>query len=146
MRDSLSNVQIKTGYGPYYYQGSGVWVTQSIDLQGYESLYFVIGIGALLDADATFVTLMQESDDDTTYTDVADADMVSQTPGTAPETAASFQFDDDGEVRSIGYLGIKRYVKLYITPVRVCSGRPIGGHRKSPVVVGPWIGSVGAHG
>lgn len=116
MRDSLSNVQIKQGYGAYYYQGNGVWVTPGIDLQGYESLYFTISLGGMLDADATFVVLMQESDDDTTYADVADADMVSQTPGTAPETAASFQFDDDGKVKSIGYIGIKRYAKLYITP------------------------------
>ena len=45
---------------------------------------------------------------------VADADLISQ--GTAaPEIDAAFQFDDDDEVRLIGYLGIKRYVRLTIT-------------------------------
>ena len=115
MRDSISNVQVKTGYGAYYYQGNTAWQTASIDVQGFDSLKFLIAIGAILDADAVFTVLMQESDDATTFTDVADADMVSQTPGTAPETAAGFQFDDDGEVRKIGYIGSKRYAKLYVT-------------------------------
>src|SRR5207247_7120493 len=35
-------------------------------------------------------------------------------------------------------------VKLYWMPSMVCSGRP--NQRKSPVVVGPCTGSVGAHG
>src|SRR6202040_3791823 len=35
-------------------------------------------------------------------------------------------------------------VKLNWTPIMVCSGRP--NQRKSPVVVGPCTGSVGAHG
>ena len=32
------------------------------------------------------------------------------------EAGASFQFDDDNEVRKIGYIGPKRYVRLTITP------------------------------
>ena len=115
MRDGLSRIQVKQGYGAYYYQGNTAWQTAAIEVTGYDSLTFILSIGAVLDADATFTTLMQESDDNTTYTDVADADMVSQTAGTAPETAASFQFDDDGEVRSIGYIGSKKYAKLYVT-------------------------------
>lgn len=116
MRDGVTSKQFKTGYGAYYYQGGGVWVTAPIETTGYDALTFLIQTGALIDSDATFVTLMQESDDNVTYTDVADADMVSQTAGTAPEAAASFQFDDDGEVRMIGYIGNKKYAKLYVTP------------------------------
>ena len=29
---------------------------------------------------------------------------------------AGFQFDDDNELRKIGYVGIKRYVRATITP------------------------------
>jgi hypothetical protein len=47
---------------------------------------------------------------------VADADMVSQANGTAPETAAAFTFADDGETRAIGYIGSKRYIRLTLTP------------------------------
>lgn len=41
---------------------------------------------------------------------VADADMI----GT--EALAGFQFDDDNEVRKLGYVGAKRYTRLTITP------------------------------
>jgi hypothetical protein len=117
MRDSLTRVQIKRAHSPYYYSTNTAWMSEIIDLQGYDSMYFAIATGDIADADATFTVLMQESDSSTfaTANDVADADMVSQTDGTAPETAASFQFDDDNEVRSIGYIGSKRYVRLYIT-------------------------------
>jgi hypothetical protein len=117
MRDSLTRVQIKRAHSPYYYSANTAWMSEIIDVQGYDSLYFAIAVGDVADSDATFTTLMQESDSSTfaTANDVADADMVSQTDGTAPETAASFQFDDDNEVRSIGYIGSKRYVRLYIT-------------------------------
>jgi hypothetical protein len=117
-RDGLSSVQIKKAHSPYYYDGNTAWMTAIIDTQGFDWLYFAIAAGTLVDSNATFAVLMQESDDSgfATPNDVADADMVSQTRGTAPETAASFQFDDDDEVRSIGYIGSKRYVRLYITP------------------------------
>jgi hypothetical protein len=117
MRDGLTSKQIKRAHSPYYYSANTAWQSEIIDVQGYDALTFVIATGDIADADATFTTLMQESDSSTfaTANDVADADMVSQTRGTAPETAASFQFDDDNEVRAIGYIGSKRYVRLYIT-------------------------------
>lgn len=117
MRDSLSRVQIKRGHSPYYYSGNNTWISQIIDLQGYDAMYFALATGDLADADATFAVLMQESDnsDFSSASDVADADMVSQTRGTAPETAAAFVFSDDDKVRSIGYIGTKRYVRLYVT-------------------------------
>src|SRR3546814_11093273 len=52
---------------------------------------------------------------------VADDMLLSQLAGTAPEMAASFQFDDDNEVRKIGYVGDKRYVRLTITPANNAS-------------------------
>jgi len=110
-------VQIKRAHSPYYYSADNVWISEIIDLQGYDSCYFAMATGDLADANATFAALLQESDNSnfSSANDVADADMVSQTRGTAPETAASFQFDDDNEVRSIGYIGNKRYVRLYVT-------------------------------
>lgn len=117
MRDTVSNVQIKRAHSPYYYSADTVFQCQEIDLQGYDSCYFAIATGDLADANATFAVLLQESDTaGSGFTDVADGDMVSQTYGTAPETAAAFQFDDDNEVRKIGYIGSKRYLRLYITP------------------------------
>ncbi len=52
---------------------------------------------------------------------VADADMISQATGAAPEAAASFQFDSDDQVRKLGYIGNKRYTRLTITPANNAS-------------------------
>lgn len=117
MRDLLSRLTVKRAHSPYYYSGDNVWISEIIDMQGYDALCFAIQTGALVDSNATFTTLMQESDnaDFSSASNVDDTDMVSMTDGTVAETAASFQFDDDDDVKSIGYIGSKRYVRLYIT-------------------------------
>lgn len=78
----------------------------------------VIMTGALTDADAVYSVLLEEGDDSSLSdnTAVADADMLTMTAGTAPETAAAFDYTNDGVVRRIGYVGIKRYIRLTITP------------------------------
>jgi len=81
-----------------------------VDLVGFDALKYSIAIGTLADADATFTVLVEDSDDNVTYTAVADNFLL----GT--EAAASFTFADDNKVRSIGYNGSKRYNRLTITP------------------------------
>lgn len=118
MRDSISNWQVKRALSPVSVADNTAQVSQIIDRQGYDSLAFLIATGSLADADATFTVLMEEGDVSnlSDAAAVADADMVSQTNGTAPETAASFTFAADDQVRKIGYLGNKRYLRLTITP------------------------------
>jgi hypothetical protein len=119
MRDMANNVLIKWVLSPASVSDTTAQVGQIIDRLGYDSLTYAIAIGSIADADATFTVLLEESDasDMTGAAAVADADMVSQTSDTAPETAAAFQFDDDNEVRKLGYIGSKRYTRLTITPV-----------------------------
>jgi hypothetical protein len=56
------------------------------------------------------------------------------------EAEAGFQFDDDDEVRKIGYRGDKRYVRLTITPSGNTGDAPLaalailGGPKLAPVV------------
>lgn len=118
MRDLANHIQVKRAISPTRVTDDTAQVSQIIDRQGYESLTFVLGIGTLADANATFAVLVEEGDDSglSDAAAVADADLISQTVGTAPETAAGFQFDDDDEVRKIGYVGNKRYVRLTVTP------------------------------
>lgn len=118
MRDSANNVQIKRVLSPVSVSDNTAQVGQIIDRQGYDSLTYVISTGSIADADATFTVLLEESDnsDLSSGNAVDDTDMVSQASGTAPETAAAFQFDDDNEVRKLGYIGSKRYTRLTITP------------------------------
>jgi hypothetical protein len=118
MRDMTNNIQVKRVLSPVSVADNTAQVGQIIDRLGYESLTYLLALGSIADADATFAVLLEESDasDMTGAAAVADADMISQTSGTAPEAAAGFQFDDDNEVRKLGYIGNKRYTRLTITP------------------------------
>lgn len=118
MRDGLSRKQIKTLFAP----GAAVtdntaFVSSIIDVLGFDEATLIFVTGTNADADTTSVVLLEEGDASnlSDAAAVADGDMVSQTPGTAPETAAAFGFADDGEVRSLGYIGGKRYVRLTVT-------------------------------
>lgn len=124
MKDMLSNVLVKRVISPVSVGDNTAQVGQIIDRQDYDSLTYLIALGAIADADATFAVLLEEGDESdlSDGSAVADADMISQTTGTAPETAAAFQYDDDNEVRKLGYRGNKRYTRLTITPTGNASG------------------------
>lgn len=124
MKDLINNLLVKRVLSPVSVADNTAQVGEVIDRQGFDAVTFLIAIGSIGDADATFTVLLEESNtSNADFTAVADADMLSQTSGTAPETAAGFQFDDDNEVRKLGYLGTKRYLKLTITPANN-SGTP----------------------
>lgn len=119
MRDNISNMQVKRAISPVSGAADNTaQVSQIIDRQGFNSLAFLIALGSIADADAVFTTLVEHGDASnlSDAAAVSDSELVSQTDGTAPEAAAGFQFDDDNEVRKIGYIGPKRYVRLTITP------------------------------
>lgn len=88
------------------------WTSQIIDMQGFEACEFVINIGSLADADATFTVLVQDGDNSalSDAADVVDAELI----GT--ESDAGFTFAADNTIEKIGYRGSKRYVRLTITP------------------------------
>lgn len=118
MRDHANHIQLKRVISPVSEAGNNALVGQIIDRQDAESLTYLILIGSLGDAGAEFAVLLEHGDDAALgdASAVADADMISQTYGTAPEAAASFIQSDDDEVRKLGYIGDKRYSRLTITP------------------------------
>lgn len=130
MRDGLSTKRIRPLIAP----GAAVTdntaiVSSIIDTQGYDSVTLAFVTGTNADADAT-VTVLLEEGDVSNLSDaaaVADADMVTMTPGTAPEAAASFTFADDAETRAIGYIGSKRYIRLTLTPSANTGNQYVGG-------------------
>lgn len=82
-----------------------------IDHRSLKSSTYVIHAGALADADATFAALLEESDQSGSgFTAVADENLLGS------EALASFQFDGDNTVKTLGYIGWKRYTRLTITP------------------------------
>lgn len=113
MKDLMNNIDVKRVISPVSVADTTAQVGQIIDRRGYDSLTYVIALGSIGDADATFTVLLEESDDSgmSGSNAVADADLL----GT--EALAGFQFDDDNECRKLGYVGAKRYTRLTITPV-----------------------------
>lgn len=113
MRDLMNNIHIARAISPVATAASdAAVVSEIIDMQGYDSLTFVIATGALPDADATFAVLVQDGDNSA----LSDAAAVADEQLVGTEALAGFTFADDNEVRKIGYLGSKRYVRLTITP------------------------------
>lgn len=93
-------------------------VSAIIDRLGFTGLEFVIALGAIADADATFTVLVEHGDED----DLGDAAAAPDRDLLGTELLAGFQFDSDNGVRKIGYIGNKRYVRLTITPANNASG------------------------
>jgi len=112
MRDLHNNIHVKRAISPVSVADNTAQVSQIIDRQGYESLEFVIAMGSLADADATFTVLVEHGD----AANLSDAAAVPDAGLLGTEALASFIFSDDDKVRKIGYVADKRYVRLTITP------------------------------
>lgn len=120
LRDLLHHVSPARGISPVSGAGDDVAsVSQIIDTAGYAGVLWLIPLGSLADADATF-TVLVEHGNDSGLSDAAaapDTNMISSTAGTAPEAAASFIFSSDNTVEVLDYIvSTFRYVRLTITP------------------------------
>jgi len=102
-----------------------------VDTQGYDSLAFVVNVGESADTlsgSVYFDLLVQESDDDSTYTDVAEADLDGGLVGGA---AGAFALVDaaaeDDAAYTVGYIGGSRYARCRIEVTGTHNnGTPIG--------------------
>lgn len=96
----------------------------SADLLGYDSCLVIINRGAAGGTTPSFTFEVQDSDDNSAFTAVADADL----DGTEPVVTAA------GIPVEIGYRGAKRYVRVAITavsgtsPTLLCSANILRGH------------------
>lgn len=87
-------------------------VGQIIDHANFDELEYLIAIGTLADADATFTVLLEEGD----ASNLSDAAAVADADLLGTEAGAAFTFAHDDQVRKLGYKGAKRYTRLTITP------------------------------
>lgn len=133
MKDLFNHLEHRRVISPQVATDNTALVGQVIDHADYNSALYLIHTGTLADSDATFTVLLEESDDNfSTSNAVADVHLL----GT--EAGASFQYDDDDEVRKLGYVGTKRYTRLTITPSSNSGNAPIsasvvlGNARKGP--------------
>lgn len=116
-RDLHNNIAPKRAISPVSVSDNTAAVSQIIDLNGYESLEFVILAGSLADADATFTVLVEDG----AASNLSDAAAVDDKFLLGTEASASFVFSSDDKVFKIGYIGPKRYVRLTITPANNAS-------------------------
>ena len=118
MFDSLHTTKYENAIAPVVVADNAAQVSAWIDRSGFQSLTFAIQTGAIATGGATFAVTVKEADA-ADYSDaaaVADADMISMSAGVAPETAASFTGANADSTFKVGYIGLKRYVQLTITP------------------------------
>ena len=114
MRDLYSEIEVRRALSPVAIAlaNNDVQTSEIIDMRGWKSMLFVILTGGLVDADATYVVLVEDGDDAglSDNAEVIDLELL----GT--EALINFDFADDDDVRKIGYRGEKRYVRFTITP------------------------------
>ena len=145
MRDLSNNINpavsiinaVKTAAG----NGTGV------DLQGYESATILVDVGAegdTLSSSVYFEISLEHSDDDSTYTDCAQADIIDGTISSGGiwlklDGSTGGDPDSSGGIFRVGYVGGKRYVRVVLAKTGTHSnGTPIGamvvrGHARNSV-------------
>ena len=106
-----------------------------VDLQGYESATVLVDVGAegdTLSSSVYFEISLEESDDDSTYTDVAQASIVDGTISSGGiflklDGTAGGNPDSAGGIFRVGYVGNSRYIRVVIAKTGTHSNvTPIG--------------------
>lgn len=117
-RDLMNNIHPVVAIAPVVVTDGTAQVSAAIDVRQYRSVTFVIALGTLADADATWAVTVKEGANSTqgNHTAVADKDLI----GT--EALAGFTFSDDGETRKIGYKGDQDFVSIEIDDVTANTG------------------------
>lgn len=112
MSDIYNDTVLKRAISPVSVGDNTAQVSQIIDTKGFGGCLWGFLAGSLADADATFTVLVEEGD----ASNLSDATAVADDNMVGTEAGASFQFDDDNEVRKLLVRPTKRYVRLTITP------------------------------
>ena len=106
-----------------------------VDLQGYESATVLVDVGAegdTLSSSVHFEISLEESDDNSTFTDVAQSGIVDGTISSGGiflklDGTAGGNPDTAGGIFRVGYVGGKRYIRVVIAKTGTHSnGTPIG--------------------
>jgi hypothetical protein len=113
----MNLIDVKRSISPVSVADNTAQVGQIIDRQGFDSVTYLIALGSIADADATFAVTIDEGD----AANLSDASAVAAADLIGTTTLAGFQFDSDNACRKLGYKGNKRYTRLTITPTNNAS-------------------------
>ena len=98
-RDMNSNLDVNESIRPQV--ATGAVNGETVDLRGADSAVIGVSIGAISGTSGDAAVTLEESDDGTSFSDVADADILGSEP-TALAANTAYQF---------GYIGESRYVR-----------------------------------
>ncbi|WP_157519039.1 hypothetical protein [Herbidospora mongoliensis] len=109
MRDLRNNIAAVVSLPPANRSDPSLPINGTgVDLSGYNGALVLINVGTIGGSASPSQTFeVQDSDDNATFTAVADAFL----DGAEPVVAAA----NDEQLHVIGYLGIKRYIRVAIT-------------------------------
>lgn len=121
LHDIMDRLDFKRAISPLVAVDNTAFVSQIIDTRDYSACMFAIATGTLADADATFTVLLEEGD----QANLSDNAVPNANYVNGSVANANFIFSDDDKVRKIGYTGIKRYIRLTITPANNTGNAPV---------------------
>lgn len=116
MRDQSKNLLAAISIDPQTISTNTTTNGDGVDLRGYDAAMALFESNDTI-ADGDFALKLQESDDDSTYTDVAAADQIG--------ALSDFSSSNEG-VQQVGYIGNKRYIRGVIVSTSVSSGGIMG--------------------
>jgi hypothetical protein len=114
MRDIYNGLSVAQSLAPAARTASANGT--GVDLRGFDGAFALIETGVITDGSHTFE--VQESDDNSTFTAVADADL----QGSEPAVGST----DDNSVYRVGYRGTRRYLRVAVTVSGATSGGVYG--------------------
>lgn len=88
-----------------------------VDLQTYEGAYALVHFGAY--TDGTHTPKLQESDDNSAFTDVAAGDLLGAFTAVSAGAGAN-------TLQKVGYKGVKRYLRVVMTTAGATTGAASG--------------------
>lgn len=116
MRDDKNNLKISNALNPQTISSDTTTAGAIIDTANFDSLTFAVTSGAL--TDGTYTVLIEDGN----VSNLSDAAAVADAYLIGTEAAASFIATEDNTTKKIGYIGIKRYVRLSIVSASTSSG------------------------
>lgn len=117
MRDLLNTLVSKMAKAAAAISTDTTTTGTVIDLQGFDSCRFDFHSATL--TDGTYVCSIQEGA-------VSDGSDAADAPASAVLGTASFAATDDNTVKSLAYVGTKRYVRIKIVSTGVTTGGTLG--------------------
>jgi len=145
MRDLFNSLDVAQVLDPVNVTADKI-SDRGADLKGYEGALAVVAVGVTGDTldGSNFISLeLEESEDDSTFTDVAVEDMIGGVQGSSGQFALINAAAEDDTAYAVGYIGTKRYIHVVVNVTGThTNGTPVGavvvrGHKRHKV--GPAV-------